>query len=116
MAPAGEFDVATAPALREQLEQSDAASQIFLIADLSHVTFMDSSALTELETAQARNEADGGWLRLVYRQRAIGQLLRLTGLASRFPRYATVEDAWNNRPLSHTHLEAQLTAPSKPAP
>ncbi|KUJ40372.1 hypothetical protein ADK46_09890 [Streptomyces rimosus subsp. rimosus] len=96
--PTGELDLSTAPALRDLLRGNDAAPAARLIADLTAVTFMDTSALTELETALARSEAVGGWLRLVYHQPAIGRLLRLTGLTRRFPRYATVQDACTGRP------------------
>ncbi len=85
--PTGELDLSTAPALRDLLRGNDAAPAARLIADLTAVTFMDTSALTELETSLVRSEADGGWLRLVYHQPAIGQMLRLTGLTRRFPRY-----------------------------
>ncbi|MEU4205679.1 STAS domain-containing protein [Streptomyces sp. NPDC026294] len=96
--PTGELDLSTARALRDLLRGDEAAPAARLIADLTAVTFMDTSALTELETALARGEADGGWLRLVYHQPAIGRLLRLTGLTRRFPRYATVQDACAGRP------------------
>ncbi|MFF3276560.1 STAS domain-containing protein [Streptomyces chrestomyceticus] len=95
--PAGELDLSTAPALRDLLRGNDAPPAARLITDLTGVTFMDNSGLVELETAQARCEAAGGWLRLVYHQPAIGRLLRLTALARRFPRYATVEDACDGR-------------------
>ncbi|MFK8845156.1 STAS domain-containing protein [Streptomyces sp. Ac-502] len=96
--PAGELDLSTAPALRDLLRGNDAAPEARLIADLTAVTFMDTSALTELETAHCRSEAAGGWLRLVYHQPAIGRLLRLTGLTRAFPCYATVQDACAARP------------------
>ncbi|MFI2236492.1 STAS domain-containing protein [Streptomyces chrestomyceticus] len=96
--PTGELDLSTAPALRDLLRGNDAAPAARLIADLTAVTFMDTSALTELETAHCRSEAADGWLRLVYHQPTIGRLLRLTGLTRRFPRYATAQDACANRP------------------
>ncbi|MEU2791814.1 STAS domain-containing protein [Streptomyces sp. NPDC007100] len=95
--PVGELDLAAAPALRDQLRGNDAALPAFVVADLRRVTFIDSSGLHELKTAHARCEAAGGWLRLVYEHMAIDLLLDLAGLAQRFPRYATVEDARRDR-------------------
>jgi anti-anti-sigma factor len=65
----------------------------FLVVDLRLVTFMDCSALRELVGARRQSREVGGWLRLVYDQPPIQRLLAATGLAGRFPRYATVLDA-----------------------
>ncbi|KAA6223920.1 anti-sigma factor antagonist [Streptomyces albofaciens JCM 4342] len=96
--PVGELDLATSAALRDELRGNDAAPSARVIADLRRVTFIDSSGLEELRTAQARCEAVGGWLRLVYDHRSIDLLLQLTGLEQQFPRYADVDDARNGRP------------------
>ncbi|MEU7154734.1 STAS domain-containing protein [Streptomyces sp. NPDC045456] len=114
MLPAGELDLSTAPALRDLLRGNDAAPAARLIADLTAVSFMDTSALTELETALARSEADGGWLRLVYHQPAIGRLLRLADLIRRFLRCATVHDACAGR-RAQAVVARSAAAPAGPA-
>ncbi|MFH8409339.1 STAS domain-containing protein [Streptomyces sp. NPDC018019] len=96
--PVGELDLATATALRDQLRGNDAALPARVVADLRDVTFLDSSGLHELRTAQARCEAAGGWLRLVYDHPSIGLLLQLTGSAQQFPRYADVDAARHGHP------------------
>ncbi|MEU6963932.1 STAS domain-containing protein [Streptomyces chrestomyceticus] len=95
--PVGEIDLATAPAFREQLRGNDAALPARVVADLRQVNFIDSSGLQELMKAQTRCEAVGGWVRVVYEHEAVDLLFRLTGYAERFPRYASVEDAWGDR-------------------
>ncbi|MFD7663730.1 STAS domain-containing protein [Streptomyces sp. NPDC059788] len=97
--PVGELDLATAPAFRDQLRGNDAALPPYVVADLRRISFIDSSGLHELKAAQARCEAVGGWVRVVYDHGAIDLLLQLTGYAERFPRYASVEEAWCDRPL-----------------
>jgi anti-sigma B factor antagonist len=53
LALAGEFDLAAAPATRERFEAALAARPRAVVADMSDVTFMDSSALRELLRANA---------------------------------------------------------------
>ncbi|MEV5599479.1 STAS domain-containing protein [Streptomyces sp. NPDC052496] len=96
--PVGEIDLATAQAFRDQLSWNDAALPACVVVDLRQVTFIDSSGLQELMRAQARCEAMGGWVRLVYAHEAIALLFRLTGYADQFPRYADVEDARRGHP------------------
>ncbi|WP_063763079.1 STAS domain-containing protein [Streptomyces rimosus] len=112
--PVGELDLATAMALRNELRGNDAALSACVVADLRCVTFMDSSGLQELRTAQTRCEAVGGWLRLVYDHRSIELLLQLTGFAQQFPRYAGVDDAWNGRPSLPGSSGAQAAGGGRP--
>ncbi|OKH98902.1 hypothetical protein A6A06_25160 [Streptomyces sp. CB02923] len=102
--PVGEIDLATAPAFRDQLRGNDAALPGCVVVDLRGVTFIDSSGLQELRTAQARCEAVGGWVRLVYDHEAIHLLIRLSGYAEDFPRYTGVEDAWRGHPVDSGEL------------
>ena len=59
LALAGEFDLAAAPATRERFDAALAARPRAVVADLSDVTFMDSSALRELLRANAELGAAG---------------------------------------------------------
>ncbi|AVZ70913.1 STAS domain-containing protein [Streptomyces lunaelactis] len=99
--PAGELDLASAPAFGALLWGMDAqAGADWLIVDLRAVTFMDCSPLHDLCAAWDRSEVTGRWTRVVYDQDRIGQLLRLTSLLERFPRYASIEDAWRHQPIA----------------
>ncbi|WKK27305.1 STAS domain-containing protein [Streptomyces olivoreticuli] len=96
--PAGELDVATALVFAVLLRGTAlAAGADWLIVDLGRVTFMDCSPLRDLCTAWDRSRATGRWTRVVYDQASIGRLLRLTLLQERFPRYASIDDAWSER-------------------
>ena len=59
--PSGEIDLASAPALREQITTALASSSsTVLVVDLADVTFMDSSGLTCLAFAhQQMHQRDG---------------------------------------------------------
>ncbi|MFD8220843.1 MULTISPECIES: STAS domain-containing protein [Streptomyces] len=94
--PAGELDLATTLDFATLLRGTAlAAGADWLIVDLSRVTFMDCSPLRDLCTAWNRSRATGRWTRVVYDQAPIGRLLRLTSLQERFPRYASIDDAWH---------------------
>lgn len=90
----GELDLVTAASFGEGLRAAaEGVSVPRLVVDLTEVWFMDGSPLRELCLAEERVASRGGWIRVVYRQRSIGMLFRASGLAQRFPRYASVEDA-----------------------
>jgi anti-sigma B factor antagonist len=88
----GEVDVATAPALREAL---DAASGFGarVILDLSGVSFMDSTGLTELIRAHKRLIAAGGELRMVIVGDRLRKLFGITKLDQIFATFPTVASA-----------------------
>lgn len=81
---AGEVDVATAPALRDQLDGAIDRGTPWLVVDLSSVSFIDSTGLGVLIGASKRMEEDGGSLRLVVAEPRILKLFEITGLLDLF--------------------------------
>jgi anti-sigma B factor antagonist len=79
----GEYDISRAADLRHQLLDIDLRSPN-LTADLSGVTFMDSSALRALLEVRTAIMNDGGTLRLASVPPAIAVLLDITGTAELF--------------------------------
>ncbi|MFC7217997.1 STAS domain-containing protein [Streptomyces polyrhachis] len=99
----GELDILTAPSFGARLrgdeddEGDGGPARWRLIADLSRVSFMDSSPLYELCAVGHRNDLRGGWTRVVYAHAGIALLFRAADLARTFPRYASVDDARQDR-------------------
>jgi anti-sigma B factor antagonist len=88
----GEVDVATAPALREAINAaSEPGARVIL--DLSGVSFMDSTGLTELIRAHKRLAAAGGELRTVVVGDRIRRLFEITKLDQIFATFPTVAAA-----------------------
>ncbi|MFI6335979.1 STAS domain-containing protein [Streptomyces sp. NPDC050535] len=92
---AGELDLTTAPEFTRALEDArHGTGRLFLVIDLSRVTFMDGSALTPLCAAWDDCHERRGWARVVYTRPGVGLLFRAGGVQERFPRYANAQDAW----------------------
>lgn len=89
----GEIDIVNADALHEQLLSMYDDGRPFVIADMSDVTFIDSSGLSALAKAQSQLQTHGCQLRLVIRRRNILRLLEISGLDEAFAIYPSVEDA-----------------------
>lgn len=89
----GEIDVATAPALRERLQQLVGESAPTVVVDLSGVSFLDSTALGVLVGAHKRCREAGGQLRLVITEPRILKVFEITGLTEIFPIYETADEA-----------------------
>ncbi|MGK5534324.1 STAS domain-containing protein [Streptomyces sp. URMC 129] len=97
----GELDLGTQAVFGAALRRASRDTERpWLVVDLRAVTFMDCIGLREVCAARASclNRVPPGWVRLVYTAPAIGRLLEAAGLAGTFPRYATVSDAWRDRP------------------
>jgi anti-sigma B factor antagonist len=78
LAITGEVDMASAPGLRDQLQQLDARN---VVIDLSGVTFIDSTGLGVLVAALKRSREAGGHLVLRSPTRATRRVLDITGLS-----------------------------------
>ena len=75
----GEFDLAAAAALREQLDAAKATADRGVVLDLAEVTFVDSAGLRELLRAHQALAAERKGLVLIGLQPAVIRLLELTG-------------------------------------
>ncbi|MFF4437555.1 STAS domain-containing protein [Streptomyces sp. NPDC001621] len=95
----GELDTQSAAPLVRALAEARAArpGRLFLIVDLSEVTFSDSSILSALCVAWSDCRARRGWVRIVYDNHTTDLVFRHTGLLERFPAYASAQDAWEGR-------------------
>jgi anti-anti-sigma factor len=91
----GELDLTTVAPLAHALEGARAGrGRVFLIVDLSEVTFTDGSILGPLREAWDDCWARRGWVRVVRSSSAIDLVLLGGGLLGRFPAYASAQDAW----------------------
>ncbi len=90
---AGELDISSAPALREQLLGLLRQGSSRLIIDLSGVTFCDASGLAVLVGAGHRARLLGGFLRLAAVSSPADRILHLTGLSQHLPSFPTVSAA-----------------------
>lgn len=82
---AGEVDMATAPALREALEDLIVdQGNLYVTVDLAHTTFMDSTGLHALVLSLNSVRARGGFLTLADPPATILRLFEMTGLTKVF--------------------------------
>ncbi len=89
----GEVDVATSPALQRSLAELVERRPELVVADLTEVSFIDSTGLGVLVDAVQSIRAGGGDLRLVVTQPQIIKLLELTGLDEVFSVASSARDA-----------------------
>ncbi|MEY2440925.1 MAG: anti-sigma factor antagonist [bacterium] len=89
IAPAGELDIATTPALEQAIADATTQPGVTLVLDLRELTFMDSTGLRTLAQTNARAEADGFKLAIWRGSRQIERVLEISGLGALLP----LEDA-----------------------
>jgi anti-anti-sigma factor len=89
----GDLDLASAPALREQLLGLVQPGASRLVLDLSRVTFCDASGLAVLVGASHRARVLGGFLRLAAISPPAARVLHITGLNRHLSIYPTVHAA-----------------------
>ncbi|MFD4560579.1 STAS domain-containing protein [Streptomyces sp. NPDC058469] len=105
----GELDLTTVPAFAHELKKArHGTGRLFLIVDLLDVTFMDGSVLDPLAAAWEECRERLGWLRVVHSRPGPLLVFRAAGLVERFPRYASVQDAWKGV-LGDRTLERRAT-------
>jgi anti-sigma B factor antagonist len=92
IAPEGELDMATAPALKRQLTEFLRGDHRGVVIDLSAVTFIDSTAVGVMVGAQ-RALPEGQRLALVCSDPAVLRIFEITGLDGVFAIYPTAEAA-----------------------
>ncbi|MER6789457.1 STAS domain-containing protein [Streptomyces sp. NPDC000658] len=89
----GEIDHDVKDVLSQALLFDDSAPPSRIVADLSGVTFMDSSGVNVFVTAHRRVSGAHGWLRIAGAQESVVRLLHLVGIDEVIPCLATVEEA-----------------------
>lgn len=89
----GELDVASAPALREQLIELVSEGAHLLVLDLEGLDFLDSTGLGAIISALKRARTNGGDLRLVCTQSRIRRLFEITALDKAFPLFPSLDAA-----------------------
>jgi anti-anti-sigma factor len=100
----GELDIASAPALREQLLGLLTPATSRLIIDLSAVSYADASGLAVLVGTGRRAGLLGGYLRLAAPSPEAARALSLTGLNQHLDIFPTVHTAITSPPRSrHRH-------------
>jgi anti-anti-sigma factor len=98
---AGDLDIASAPALREQLLSLLRPAASRLIIDLSAVGYADASGLAVLVSSGRRAGLLGGSLRLVAPSPEVARVLSLTGINRHLDIFPTVQAAiTGQRPLT----------------
>ena len=83
IAVSGELDLASSPALQEELDRVAASDSKLLIIDLRELDFMDSTGLSVLVRAHQRAEEQGRQLAMVKGPQQVQRLLSLTGVGDR---------------------------------
>jgi anti-sigma B factor antagonist len=91
----GELDLSTAPRLKWTLLDSLGAGLSWLIVDLSHTAFMDSTALGVL-VAVKRGLDGGEQLALVCPRSDVLQIFEFAGMDGAFAIFPTLEEALAN--------------------
>ncbi len=90
---AGELDIASAPALREELLSLLQRGSSRLVIDLSKVSFCDASGLAVLVSTGRRARLLGGFLRLAAVSPQVSRVLQVTGLRRNLADFPTVQAA-----------------------
>ena len=90
---AGELDVATAPALREQLLRAIAAYGPRLVLDLDDVAFLDSTGLGVIVGVLKRTRTLGGDLAIAGASPAVRRVFEITALDRTLAICSSVDEA-----------------------
>jgi anti-sigma B factor antagonist len=80
----GEVDLVTAPQLHDVLLSAFSVDTPGGVVDLSDVTFLDSTGLSVLVTAQKHCRDNGGAIELVITSPSVLRVFEITGLAQHF--------------------------------
>ncbi|MEH1016758.1 STAS domain-containing protein [Micromonospora sp. CPCC 206060] len=77
----GELDMAAAPELNATIDGLHADGWFRLLADLTELTFCDSSGLAAFVRGDNQSAAAGGWLRITGAHGRVQRVLEISGLA-----------------------------------
>ncbi|MFG2723433.1 STAS domain-containing protein [Streptomyces sp. NPDC048416] len=89
----GEIDYQVHHTLSQALLYEDGVTPPRIVADLSGVTFMDSSGINAFIHAHRRVSDAYGWLRLAGAQESVSRLLNIVGIDTVLGCHPTVEQA-----------------------
>ena len=89
----GELDLASSPALENELGQGAASGAALVIVDLRGLEFMDSTGLSVLVRAHQRATESGQRFAVVRGPQQVQRLLSLTGVADRLTLVDSPEEA-----------------------
>jgi anti-anti-sigma factor len=110
----GELDIASAPALRDQLLSLLRPGSSRLVVDLSKVSFCDASGLAVLVNTGRRARLLGGFLHLAAVSPQAGRVLNITGLHRHLAHFPTVQAAAAG-PQAARHAQASAAASGRAA-
>jgi anti-sigma B factor antagonist len=79
----GELDLATSPALEQELDRVAGEDVPLIIVDLAELGFMDSTGLSVLVRAHQRAEESGQRFGVINSSQQVQRLLTLTGVKDR---------------------------------
>jgi anti-anti-sigma factor len=111
----GELDIASAPALREELLGLLRPGAGRLIIDLSAVGYADASGVAILVGIGHRASLLGGWLRLAAPAPEVTRVLSATGLNRHLVTFATVSEAITGRHPDTGPADARTGIPARRA-
>ncbi len=101
LAPFGDLDLATAPALRQELVDATRAGSKLVVLDLEGVPFLDSVGVSVIVGGHKRLRHDGGILHLAAPTAPVRKVLGLTRLDAIIPTFETVDEAEAGCPAAH---------------
>lgn len=93
VAPAGEIDLATAPELREGLQQAESAAIEGLLVDLRGVGFIDSTGIGELVGCHRRCREAGRPVVFIVPDGTTRKILTVTGMDGVFDMHRDEDSA-----------------------
>jgi anti-sigma B factor antagonist len=85
VAPSGELDLTTSPALELELRRVESTDAREIRLDLSDLRFIDSSGIQLLVAAERRSRWDSGRLVLTRPPEPVHRVLRMAGVDERLP-------------------------------
>ncbi|EFL36543.1 anti-sigma F factor antagonist [Streptomyces viridochromogenes DSM 40736] len=89
----GEIDHDVQDVLSQALLAENTTVPLRMVADLSGVTFMDSSGINVFVAAYQQASDTGGWVRIAGAQESVLRVLQLVGVDTLIPCHPTTEQA-----------------------